>query len=64
MFLSVFPRRSTSSNAFPREKNPGEKIKNQKSKKKTPPLNEKHEIQQYCYASHFLKGERKTGSDW
>jgi hypothetical protein len=33
-------------------------------KKKTPPLNEKNEIQQYCYASHFLKGERKTGSDW
>lgn len=33
------------------------KMKNEK--KKTPPLNEKHEIQQYCYASHFLKGEER-----
>jgi hypothetical protein len=30
MFLSVFPARSTSSNAFPREKNPRQKMKNEK----------------------------------
>jgi hypothetical protein len=51
MFLSFFSARSTSSNASPREKNPGQKMK-----KKPPPLNEKHEIQQYCYCKSFSQG--------
>jgi hypothetical protein len=62
MFLSVFPARSTSSSAFPREKNPGQKMRNEKKTPHLPMRNMK--FSNIVMQVIFSKGERKTGSDW